>query len=186
MNKVKVSSEMLSGARAAEDALARKETRELVDSIPEGHILHDEIERQKMMTGGDLEGLPPSHPLYRAMAAAKERFEAEAEEEDTPSPREEAQEKAKIKKAKRIDEKKARSARIAREVESEEHLNTATKAVDSGIASALDSLKRLYGLLAEHEEILNTRPITKARTLRLKRFLFATEKGLSTSRMGRG
>ena len=105
---VKVSSEMLSGAQAAEGALARKETKELADSIPEGHILHDEIERQAAMMGGDIEGLPPNHPLYRAMLAAKERFETEKDKEETfEAEQEVAQEKATIKKAKKLYEKKS-------------------------------------------------------------------------------
>jgi hypothetical protein len=183
---MKVNSKMLSGAAAAEDALARKETRDLADSIPEGHILHDEIERQKALMGGDIEGLPPGHPLYRAMVAAKERYETELEEEETAlADKEVASERASIKKAKKLDEKKARRARIVREEEAANMLREAAKAVNSEISSAIEGMRKLYAVISEHEEILNMQPLMKAKTLRLKRFLYATEKGLSTNKMGR-
>ncbi len=181
-----VNSSMLSGAKAAEDALARKEVRDLADSIPEGHVLRDEIDRQTAEMGGDLSGLPPSHPLYRAMVAAKERFETEkAEEEAREEETQKAQERLKVKKAKKLDEKRARQNRIAKEVEREESLREATTAVDGEVVKLLDGVRALYGVIAEHEEILNTHPIGKMRLMRLKRFMYATERGLSTARMGR-
>jgi len=176
-----VSAKILSGARAAENSLAREEMRELEESLPEGHPLHDEIEKKKAEMGGDLSGLPPGHPLYRMLRDAKARYDEDIAEET-----EEAQAKAReVKKAKKVDREKARRERIAREEEQSDKRRTAASAVNKEIANTLESVKSLYEALAEHEEIFNMEPISRARSLRLKRLLYALERGLSESRLGR-
>jgi len=180
MNEKNVSSEMLSGAQAAESTLARGEYVELEDSLPEGHPLREQVEKAKADLGGDLGGLPDGHPLILQLRAAKERYDADIAEET-----EDAQEKAKeVKKAKKLDRAKARSERIAKEEERAGRSREAAKAVNREISSALDSVRELYKVLSEYEEDLNVNPLSRARALRLKRMLVAVERGLSDSRMG--
>ena len=64
--KLGISGGMLSAAKDAEASLARRDAEDLGNSLPEGHPLREEVERQKAMIG-DLSGLPAGHPLLQAL-----------------------------------------------------------------------------------------------------------------------
>lgn len=174
--KISVSGAVLSAAKNAEASLARQESQKLEQGLPEGHPLREEAEKQKAMLG-DLSGLPPGHPLLRMMQAAKERYEhKDVSTEKQPE---------EVRKAKKVDEDKVR-----REVRREEDAQTdsriqAAKQINSTIDDALEKIRELYRVMADHEEILNTSPISRARAVRLKRFLFAAERGMSECKIAR-
>lgn len=175
--KIGLSGGMLSAAKDAEASLARQEAKDLEGGLPEGHPLRNEAEKQKALLG-DLSGLPPGHPLLRAMQAAKDRYDQQQEQ------RAEEQDKtAEVKKAQKISEDKARQAARRVEEEKAEKWREAAKVVDSGLNGALGEVRKLYKHLADHEEILNMDPLSRAKAARLKRLLFAAERGLSECRI---
>jgi len=181
MNKKQVSGEMLSGVRAAESSLARRDYSELEDGLPEGHPLREQVEQFKTEMGGDLSGLPESHPLIVQMKAAKERYDSDIAEET-----EDAQKKAReVKKAKKLDRQKARRESIAHEEQQHQKRREAATALNGEITKMLDGIRGMYKTIAEHEESLSVHPISRARVLRLKRMLVAVERGLADSKMGR-
>lgn len=177
--KVGISGGMLSAAQNAESTLARQEARDLEQGLPEGHPLRDEAEKQKAMLG-DLSGLPPGHPLIRAMQDAKERYEQQQAQK--------TQEQGKatdVRKARKIDEDRAR--RDARRVADEqiEKWTGAAKLFNAGIDGTLGEVRKLYKTMADNEELLNIDPISRAKVGRMKRFLFAAERGLSELRIAK-
>ena len=177
--KMGVSGAMLNSAKEMEATLARREIEDLEKSIPDGHPLREEANKQKALLG-DLSGLPPGHPLIMAMQAAKDRYEqnqAQRAEEQTRT--------AEVRKGTKVDEDQARRVAIRAEEEQSEKLLSAAKDVNDRITATLNSVKELYKVLAQHEELLNTAPISRARAGRLKRLLFASERGLSECRISR-
>jgi hypothetical protein len=72
---VKISGSMLDRAKKAEELLAMAEAKGLGDFLPDDHPLKEEVDRQKSMLGGDLSGLPPGHPLLRALESAKRQYD---------------------------------------------------------------------------------------------------------------
>ena len=177
--KIGISGMMLSSVKEAEASLARQESQDLEKGIPDGHPLRDEVEKQKALLG-DLSGLPPGHPLLRAMQLAKESYEKIQEQKQS-----EQDKVSKVKKAKKVDADKA--ARNARRIEEEnaEKRASAAKMVNTGIDGSLVSIRGLYRVIGECEEILNNDPMGRARVSRLKRLLYATERGLSDCRIVR-
>jgi len=206
--KKKVSGMMLSGAKALEEQLARRESRELEESLPEGHPLRQESERRR---AEDLEDLPPGHPMRRAMEEARLRYEETAadtgsaapapEDEDdvggddgdtveasepTEQDAEDVEEKArKLRRAKKLDQQKVRQERIAREVEAQEERHMVAGAVNSAIADVMSSLQGVYKVLATGEKALETDQYCKMKAMKLKRLLYAVERGLYDCRMTR-
>lgn len=177
--KIGVSGGMLSAAKDAEASLARQEAQELERGIPEGHPLRDEAEKQKALLG-DLSGLPPGHPLLRAMQAARERYEQQQQQRT-----EEQDKTAVVRHAQKVDADKAR--REARRVEEEQagQRLEAAKLVDAGIQGTLSEVRKLYKTMADSEQILNMDPLSRAKVGRLKRLLFAAERGLSECRIAK-
>jgi hypothetical protein len=179
VKKLGVSGVMLSAAKDAEASLAREESRSLEQGLPEGHPLRNEAEKQKAMLG-DLSGLPPGHPLLRAMQAAKERYEQQQNQKE-----DEQKKTSVVRKAHRVDADEAR--REARRVEDErnERLVEAANHVNAGLAGALGEIKKLYKVMSDHEGILNNDPLCRVKVGRLKRLLFAAERGFSESRLSK-
>lgn len=177
--KIGISGGMLSAAQDVEASLARQEVKDLEQGIPEGHPLREEAEKQKALLG-DLSGLPPGHPLIKAMQDAKERYESQQTQRTVE------QDKTKdVRKANKVDEDKARMAARKREDENSEKHRGAAKQVDDGINGALGEVRKLYKTMSDYEEILNIDPYSRAKVGRLKRLLFAAERGLGECRIAK-
>ena len=177
-NNKKVDVSMLSGIKDAERSLEKEEVRRLEDAIPDGHILKDEVNRQKALMG-DIADLPPGHPLIRMLMEAKERY-------DTQDEREEAQTKtAEVRKAKRIEKDKQQRERETERVEKERARRSSAKSLNSKIESLLGNIRSSYEEISATEEVLNEEPSCKAKVLKLKRLLFAVERGISECRITR-
>jgi hypothetical protein len=174
-----VSGGLLSAAQNAEASLARQEARNLESGIPDGHPLLEAADRQKALIG-DLAGLPPGHPLLVAMQQARERYNQQQEQKT-----EEQGRTAEVRKANKIDADEARrKARILEDEQSERRV-IAAKKVDSILDSTLGEVRKLYKTMAENEEILNIDPLSRAKVGKLKRLLFAAERGLSECRIAK-
>ena len=179
MNKIGVKT--LSGVTAAEKTLRRVEFKDLLEAMPEGHPLRDEAERVSAEAGGDLEGLPEGHPLIVQLKQAKDRYEADVGEET-----DDAQDNTrKLKKAKKVDRSKKRRAKIAEEEEGERRHREAAVLVNKGIDGVMEAITDLYKTVDGNEEVLCLDPLTRSRMARLKRMLYASERGLSDSRISR-
>jgi hypothetical protein len=175
----KITGGMLVAAKSAEASLAQQEAKELESGLPPGHPLRDEVEKQKALVG-DLSGLPPGHPLLNALQAARERYDQQQKIRKT-----EQDKTAEVRKAKKVDEIKTRDAARRLEEEQADYRKNAAKELNSGILKILDAVKDLYGVVAKHEEIFNIDPIGRTDVGRLKRLLFASERGLSECKIGR-
>lgn len=180
MAKMKISGQMLTNAKKAEEVLAREAAKKLEDALPPDHPLRAEVERQKALMGGDLSGLPPGHPLLRALEVAKKRYDekqavAQTKEEARTEPR----------KAKKVDPDAAN--REARRLEDEEtdHRRAVSGEVNRRIGDVVNGVKELFKFVADNEEILNMEPFSRAKMARLKRMLFAAERGVSECKLAR-
>ena len=173
VKKLGISGSMLTAAKDAEASLARQEVQDLEKGIPEGHPLREEAEKMKAMLG-DLGGLPPGHPLLLEMQAAKKRYEQQQVQRT-----EEQGKVVGVRKAKKIDAARVRQDARRAEDEQSEAIEGAAKQVNRGIDDALGKVKELYKMMLDNEEILNNSPIGRAKVSRLKRLLFAAERGLS-------
>ena len=177
--KIGISGGMLSSAKDAEASLEREEAKGLENGLPEGHPLRNEAEKQKALLG-DLSGLPPGHPLIRAMQDAKARYDQQQEQKVN-----EQANTAEVKKAQKVASDNARvKARRAEEEQSEKIL-ASSKIINSGIDGALDEVRKLYKMMADNEEILNIDPLSRAKVGRLRRLLYASERGLSECKLSK-
>jgi hypothetical protein len=180
----KMNANMVAGAKAAEESLAREEARKTEEKLPEGHPLRQAAESRR--DGGDLDGLPEGHPMRIAMEEAAERYHEQQAEESIANESEEAQEKARnVRKAKKLDRQKAQRERIAHEVEVREECQRAAKEVNKGIDDSLGSMRDLYKILADNEEVLGKNAFCSVRAMKMKRLLQAVERGLFDCRMTR-
>lgn len=177
--KIGISGGMLSAAKEAEASLARRDAEDLGNSLPEGHPLQEAVEKQKALVG-DLSGLPPGHPLLRALQAAKERFDQQQEQRA-----EEQGKAADGRKAQEANRDEARRKARDEEDDQTEQWMAASARVNAGLKDALDAIRVLYKVLADNEEILNIEPLSRAKVGRMKRLLYATERGLSDGRIVR-
>ena len=175
--KIGISGVMLSAAQNAESSLARQEARDLEQGLPEGHPLRDEAERQKALVG-DLGGLPPGHPLIRAMQAAKDRYDQLQSQKS-----EEQGKTAEVRKAQKVEADNAKREARRLEDERSEQWQGAAQQVNVGIGGTLGEVRKLYKTMSDNEEILNIDPLSRAKVGRLKRLLFAAERGLSELRI---
>jgi len=179
MNKIGM--KLLADAKAAESTLRRQELQMMKDTLPPGHPMEGELDKAKAELGGDLDGLPDNHPLIveiRAAEARAERAEEEAEEKAEEDAR-------KVRKAQKMDRAKARREQIAKEETEAHELRDAATAVNSELETAVAAVRRAYEALEANEEVLARNRMNAARTARLKRLLFAFERGASETRMGR-
>jgi len=186
---MKPDADMISGAMAAEAALAKEETDDLehaIGSLPEGHPLRAEVENQKRILG-DLAGLPPGHPLLVAMEEARLRYEAaESETEDGADEAAAERERVKVRRAKKLDAKKARAEERRREDEEEERLRAATKRINSSMNETIDALRRLGdNIEASREDFAGDR-YALMKLERLGRLVTAAVRGVGESRLKAG
>jgi outer membrane translocation and assembly module TamA len=177
--KIGISGGMLAAVQGAEASLARQEAKDLEDGLPDGHPLKAEAERQKALLG-DLSGLPAGHPLLRAMQEAKDRYEQQQEQRTV-----EQNKTAEVRKAQKVDVEKARMAARRKEDEQAEQHVGAAKQVDVGINGTLNEIRKLYKTMSDCEQILNNDPYSKVKVGRLKRILYATERGLGECRIAK-
>jgi len=177
-NDKKVDVSMLTGAKDLERSLAKEEAERVLDVVPDGHILKDELEKHKELLG-DLADLPPGHPLVQALVDAKARYETQDQREDEQS------KTAEVRKAKKIDKDKAQREREARRLEAEEVRKQAANGINKGIDILIEGVRALYGSLEEVEGVLNEEPVCKSKVLKLKRLMFAMERGVSECRIKR-
>jgi len=179
---LKLNADMLGKLKQVEQTLASDEAKKLEEAVPEGHPLKAEIEKQKAIVGGDLSGLPDGHPLIRALRTAKETYEVRKTEENTGAV---PQEQPPLRKAKKLDEAAVRRERIAQEEKAVDDTNAASKVINGQLDVVLKNVRELWGILQGYEETFNKTPVGRVKLLRLKRILFATERGLSDTRIGR-
>jgi hypothetical protein len=181
--KMKISVRMLDQAKSAESVLAREEARRLEEALPEDHPLRPAVEQAKAELGGDLSGLPPGHPLLRQMESAKARMETRTALDVN---RERLRE---VKQVKKLDPEKARqdAKRVARKQEEDasEKKKAAAGQVNRSIDALLDGAKELHRVVEENEGALAIDPFSRSKVARLKRLLFATERGVSECRIAR-
>ena len=183
---MKPNAKMISGAMAAESALAREETKELeaaIDGLPDDHPLKTEAAAQRQIMG-DLAGLPPGHPLLIAMEDARLRYKAEqgiVEEGDEQEP-----EPAMIRKAKKLEAKTARREERRREEERDDRKRTATKRINSSMTETMDALKRLMENIEASQEDFAGDLYALKKMDRLSNLLMATLRGVSQSKLSAG
>ena len=179
----------ISGAMAAEAALAKQEAEELeaaIDELPEDHPLKLEAARQRQAMGGDLAGLPATHPLRAAMEEARLRYEAGEAEAEAEAEAQSEQEQIKIRRAKKLDAKKAAAAQRRREEEKEERLRTATKSINASMTETVDALKRLNdNIMASQEDFAGDR-YAMMKLERLNRVVVAAMRGIHESKLNVG
>ena len=172
---------LLDRVKAAEDSLAKQEAKKLETALPEGHPLRAEVERQKAILGGDLSGLPPGHPLLRALQMARETYERNQEEIVVS---ESDGERTEPRKARRLDEAAARKQRNAEE-DDLTRKREAAKVVNDGVDRILLSVRSLWKNLATSEQTLMAEPTSRAKILRMKQMLMAVERRFSETRLSR-
>lgn len=175
--KFGISGDMIAAAQKAEGILAKQEFEALEASLPEGHPLQEEVNKQKAVLG-DLSGLPAGHPLIVAMKAAKERYDQQQAQKSV-----EQNKTAEVRKARKIDEDRARQDARRVDDDQTEKWNGSAKQFNAGIDSTLGEVRKLYKTMADNEEFLNIDPLSRAKVTRLKRLLFAAERGLSELRI---
>jgi len=184
MSEKSMTGSMLAGAKAAEESLARDEARRIEEKLPEGHPLRQAAESRR--EGNDLDGLPVGHPMRVAMEEAAERYQEQQEQAALAEESEGAQDRARqVRKAKKLDRNKAQRDRIAQEVEARDECQRAAKVVNKGIDDSLGSMRELYKILADNEEVLGRNAFCSVRALKMKRLLQAVERGLFDCRMTR-
>ncbi len=182
---MRLDANMLGRLKEAEQSLASEKSRELEDSIPDGHPLKVEIDKQKAVLGGDLSGLPPGHPLLRALETAKETYEVRVAEEKKPQTEKPKEDAEKMRKAKRLDEVKARRERWDTERKINDEVNEASSEVNTQMDEVIASVNNMWKVVEKHEEALNQTPVGRVKVLRIKRVLFATKRALSETRIGK-
>ena len=178
--KIKISGKMLSAAKDAEMILAREESRGLENILPEGHPLKEEVDKQKALLGGDLSGLPPGHPLLLALETAKRNIESQ-----NAFDIERQKARTEVKKAQKIDPNAAKREARRQEDDITDRRREAAKSINDSIESVLKDVRELFGELSANEELLNTEPFSRAKAARLRRLLFAAERGISDCRIVR-
>ena len=148
--------------------------------LPEGHPLKDEVERQKTMMGGDLSGLPPGHPLLRAIEEAKRKYdEKQVLAKDGVKPADG------VRRAKKFDPNVVQREARRQEDERTDKRRDSAAEVNKGIEVVLRASKELFGVVSRSEEFLATDQFSKVKAERLKRILFAVERGISECRIAR-
>jgi hypothetical protein len=181
MSDKKIGMDFLLNAKAANSALLREERQSIGQGLPDGHPLLAEMEKVQMETGTDLEGLPEDHPLILEMKAAEARYEQAGEEEAET----EKTETRTMKRAQKLDRVKRRREQIETEESEEQELRLSATEVNKHVDAALGITKKLYKSLSDNEDVLARNRMNAARIARLKRLLYAFERGVSETRMSR-
>jgi hypothetical protein len=183
----------ISGAMAAEAALAREEMKGLegnleksLDGLPDNHPLKILAQEELSKLDGDLSGLPPNHPLLLAMQEAKLRYDENERYAQEVAVYEKEQQEIKIKRAKKLDAKRVADEKRRRQAERETVIRSATKRINSSMDETMDSLKRLReNIEASQEDFVGDR-YALMKLDRLNRLILAAMKGVSDSKINAG
>jgi hypothetical protein len=187
-DNMKPDANMIAGAMAAEAALAKQEADsydETIESLPEDHPLRMVADEQKKLLG-DLGNLPPGHPVLLAMEEARLRFEAEKAAEAEADTEAEEAEGRQLKRAKKLDAKKAAREARDREEEKSERLRVAAKSLNSSMTEAIDSLKRLNDNITASQEDFAGDRYALMKMGRLSRVVVAAMHGIAQSKLSPG
>lgn len=181
----KVGLKSLSGITIAQNVerdLRRRDFDKVLEGIPEGSSLKEKINKQ-MSLSGDLDGLPPGHPLLVEIQRAKddhdERVRLRAVELEKKKPSEFALKTRERQRNKSREISESRNKEEQREDERQQIL----KQINSGVDGILKEVRAVYGLMKINDEILNENSASRSSTSRLIRLLHVTDRGLSGFRV---
>jgi hypothetical protein len=175
---------MIAGAMAMEEALAREEGRsydKVLNNLPDGHPLRLEAEKARRQVE-DLSDIPAGHPLRVALDQAKRHFEEFQESQHQELEPTEGQ-IAQVRKAKRIEDNRARRAERIKEEERESKVRMAAKTYNGAIDDLIGAVKLMsmnaYATKGDCQE----NQYVQMRVDRLERLLSAFERGLNDSKL---
>lgn len=168
---------------AAEAALAKEDSKHLEEAmefLSDGQAKQEARSLKAML--GDLANVPEGHPVRVAVEEARIRFEAEQalRQEEAEQPPQE------IKKAKKLDARKAERTRRDRMEQSNARIRSAAKVVNSSMTEAIDSLKRLSDNIEASREDFSRDRYAQMKLERLNRLLLATMRGIAESKVNVG
>ena len=149
---------------------------QLINAIKQAEEILAQKERKEQ---GDLEGLPPGHPLLRALKESEERY---AEKEFEKAQTEDQAEQHQVRKVKKLKKKSVLKERIKEEDEAQGRWKVA-KAINSRIDNVLKAVETLMKANEEFSETVNSIPHMKVRMSRVMRLSAALHRGLSDSRL---
>lgn len=177
----------LKGIMGAESQLARREARNMLDSLPPGHPLL-QAAGEEMRRSGDIADLPDTHPLKIEIAEAKKRFD-ERQQTETQEKKGETAESPKVKKARRLKQAREVRERIAREEQEHQERQDAAKSINGVIDKNIIMTEELLTVVRQNVNPFREDPFTRARLSRLERLALAVRRGLiegklSTIRVG--
>jgi hypothetical protein len=185
---MKPNADLISGAMAAEAALAKEDGEsyeKTLESLPDDHPLKVAATQQKRLLG-DLGSLPPGHPVLLAMEEARQKYEAEQAIAEEVAKEAAEEEERKIKRVKRLDAKKAAREARNREEEESERRRAAAKSINSSMTETLDAVKRLSDNIAASQEDFAGDRYALMKLERLNRVLIATMRGIAESKINPG
>ena len=157
------------------------------ESIPKDSPLGREVEAQKKALGGDLDGLPPGHPLIKMIEEAKKRFEQQ-ENERNSVPTESSSKKASvIRNGEAVPAGMRKISPVNRTAASAEDREgarvVAAHKVNRAIEKADEVLLALMREITDNEDIINTEHVGKMKLYRLKRMVDAMRRLFGDSRI---
>jgi len=184
---MKIDAKMISGAMAAEEALSRKENRwvdDVVDSLPDGSPVKDAANQLKAQT--DLAGLPPSHPLFKILEEERLRYEAKMAEQAESQKSEAEVDVTAIRRAKRVDAKKARQKARLKEEEDGRKIQAAVNLYNGSLAETMKMVQHLRKNMMASQEDFKDSYYASHKMARLERMLIAFERGIADSKLVAG
>lgn len=174
------------GVMAAESALAQEDSRKLdeaMESLPDEQKM--EARGLKAMLG-DAANIPEGHPIRVAIEEARLRFEADEELKKEEKNFEAQHSDKEIKKAKKLDARKAERERRDRSEQNNGRIRSAAKMVNSSMAEAIDSLRRLSDNIEASREDFSKDRYAQMKLERLNRVVSATMRGIAESKINVG
>jgi len=91
----------------------------------------------------------------------------------------------KIRRAKRIEEIKARKEKIADNDSKSEMRRNAAKTVNKCVDDVIGSIRDAWKVMADSEEIFNNDPYDRRKVVKMRNLLSAVERGLLDNRFNR-
>lgn len=177
--KTGITASQLTGMRALESDLARRETRQVLEDLPPGHPLL-EVAQQEAARSGDIAELPDTHPLKVAIREAQERLLAA---QAAASTQEVQQEVLKVRKAKRLQANKEYQSKIDAEEEQRQKRIDACNVINEKIDIAVQSVDTLLTVLGGNIECFDEDQYARTKMARLDRMMRAVRRGLTDSRL---
>lgn len=180
-----MNSNMIAGIRAAEDMLAREQTKhqqteaqKILSLLPPDHPIIQEFNSNPALVQ-DLGSLPPGHPVLRALMDAKARYENAIAEES-----EQEQEKTKERRSdSRLQKSKEEARRRAEEETDRQERKMACKTLNGQIERTTAQLGYLHESLLDISSTLESDPYCRSKLKKLERLLYASKRGLEECRL---